>query len=484
MEERMNPNPKIKPRLLILCLSILLCFAGNVPAEEPKVNISFAELMQHKQVYDDTTPIYEKLPVKDVVTPKVYASVTFDAAASSEKWAQAVGFKAPDIVGKIAPQIKPGEYSYDQKESLPFKELMIPDHYARFAPGAPPHIGNFSKIKVVPTRQYYWALPIAKASLENSGKTQQDDRGYIKDETYKGGYPFPKPSGKFKAIQVMYNWEKRYTQADNYTLYTQSKGFDKNLNEDFSGLVTVNYMRLQGRLLSEPFGWYDDRARERGELTSTSSFSEAPRDLYGNVLSLQSYVAPDKDNMFLMYINGLRRARKLSGSDTQDPMGGQDLIYEDADGFNQKISPDRYPYIYEVVGEREFLIPAYTLDGATTIDSKTKEFANFEFERRPLYVLKLTQQDENFVYGQRTIYVDKETFIILYTEAYDQKGNLYRTINQNFAFFPEQGMFIMNDFLARDHLDLHSTYIKSYGVPAPNLTRDDFSLKELAKRGK
>jgi hypothetical protein len=165
-------------------------------------------------------------------------------------------------------------------------------------------------------------------------------------------------------------------------------------------------------------------------------------------------------------------------------MGGQDLIYEDADGFNQKISPDRYPYIYEVVGEREFLIPAYTLDGATTIDSKTKEFANFEFERRPLYVLKLTQQDENFVYGQRTIYVDKETFIILYTEAYDQKGNLYRTINQNFAFFPEQGMFIMNDFLARDHLDLHSTYIKSYGVPAPNLTRDDFSLKELAKRGK
>ena len=33
--------------------------------------------------------------------------------------------------------------------------------------------------------------------------------GYIKPETWEGGVPFPKPSGPFKAQEIMYNLEKR-----------------------------------------------------------------------------------------------------------------------------------------------------------------------------------------------------------------------------------------------------------------------------------
>lgn len=479
----MNHSKKLS--LIILgCLFFSMLPTGALWAGEPKVTISFSLLENTKKIYDDPTPLLSVLPVKDIVSPEDYRKITFDKEQAKSKWAEAVGFKSPEVVGKIAPEIQPGEYSFENKDQYPFKELMIPDHYRRFAAGASPHIGNFSKIKVVPTRQYYWALPIGEATLNQSGKTKQDAQGYIIDKSYAAGYPFARPAGAFKAQQVMYNWEKRYTQADNYVLFTQSRGFRKNLEEDFGGLVTVNYLKLQGRLITDPLGWYDDRAQSKGELQAVSSFSHAPRDLFGNVISMQTYVDADKDNLFLMYISGLRRVRKLSGTDTQDPMGGQDLIYEDSDGFNQKLSPERYPYTYEVLEEREFLIPGYTLDGSTTISSEGKEFVNFEFERRPMYVIKMVQQDPNFVYSYRKIYVDQETFIILYTEAYDQKGNLYRTIDQTFGFFPEQGMFIMSDFLARDHIDLHSTYIKSFGVPSPQLSRNDFSLKELARRGK
>ena len=468
----------------LLCLILSMSLSGLSYAGEAKVKVNFSLLEDKKDIYDDTTPILTELPIKDIVTPEVYDSLTFDIDKMKSTWSQAVGFKSPDVVGKVAPEIKPGEYGHTDKDKYPFKELMTPDHYKRFAPGAEPHMGNYSKIKVVPTRQYFWALPIAEATLKNSGKTKQDEKGYIIDESYVAGYPFPQPSGTHKGQQVMYNWEKRYTQADNFKLYTRSLGINKGLNEDFRGLITVNYLKQQARLITPPLGWYDDRAKKNGELLANASFSHAPRDLYGNVLSLQSFVNPDKDNLFLMYINGMRRVRKLSGSDTQDPMGGQDLIYEDADGFNQKMSLTRYPYTYEVIEEREYLLPAYTMDGSTTVAKDNKEYVNFEFERRPVFVVKLIQQDPNFVYSYRKIFVDKETFIILFTEAYDQKEKLYRTIDQTFAFFPEMGMFIMNDFLARDHQDLHSTYIKSYGVPMPEMTRRDFSLTELSRKGK
>ena len=47
--------------------------------------------------------------------------------------------------------------------------------------------------------------------------------------------------------------------------------------------------------------------------------------------------------------------RKMSATDSQDPVAGQDLIYDDAEGFLQKISPTRYPYEYRILEEREYL---------------------------------------------------------------------------------------------------------------------------------
>ena len=50
-----------------------------------------------------------------------------------------------------------------------------------------------------------------------------------------------------------------------------------------------------------------------------------------------------------MYIPSLRRIRKLSATDSQDPVMGQDVIYDDNEGWMQKISPVRYPYKYEIL---------------------------------------------------------------------------------------------------------------------------------------
>ena len=63
-----------------------------------------------------------------------------------------------------------------------------------------------------------------------------------------------------------------------------------------------------------------------------------------------------------------------------------------------------------------------------TSPSKKIEWRNIEFERRPVYVVQLTQQDPNYVYSKRIMYIDKETFYLFYVENYDQKKRLYRSL--------------------------------------------------------
>jgi hypothetical protein len=319
-------------------------------------------------------------------------------------WAEAIGFAAPEVVGKIAPEIKPGKYTWQDKEKYPgLKALMIPYHYERFKPGEPPFAGNFPEIEVIPTRQYYHTLPLAEATKKYAGTVKQDDQGYIIEDSYVAGLPFPKPSGPHKAMQVIYNWDRRYLGGENWWLIQQGNGYGKNLNVDYETKGFMWKLKLNARVTIPPFGWYDERAKARGERAGVLYLQQAPRDNYGNVVNFTSFLGLEDFDQFLLYIAQLRRVRKLSGTDTQDQAVGIDVIYEDNEGFSQKISPYRFPYKYEIIDEREYLVPACSDDGSETLVRSGLEFHGLKFERRPLYVIKMTQLDKNYVYGERII---------------------------------------------------------------------------------
>jgi ssDNA-specific exonuclease RecJ len=80
-------------------------------------------------------------------------------------------------------------------------------------------------------------------------------------------------------------------------------------------------------------------------------------------------------------------------------------------------------------------------------------------ERRPVYVLQLTQLDPNYVYSKRIFYIDKEFFLIHEGAYYDKKGRLYRTIYARPQFeLPELGQFGWNlYYTVHDHIDYHTS---------------------------
>jgi len=479
-----------KKRVLIPCfLALLFTLTSIAPATwaAKKYKISIAELNKNKAIFDDPRPYLKEGPIsyKKIIPTDVYSQLTYDVGAMKRAWAEVIGFRAPDVVGKIAPEIKPGTYTYKDKNKYPgLKKLMIPALYKMFKPGGPPYAGNFPEIKVVPTRQYYWALPVAEATRKYAGHTKLDDQGYIMDKTYIAGYPFPRPSGKFKAQEILYNWEKRYLNGENTYIIENVLGFTKNLKTDFHGAVRWSELRLHGRVLEKPYGWYDERARQRGEAGGLAIKWIAPRDMFGNAFSILYYINRDHYEQFLLYINALRRIREMTATDSQDAVGGQDGTYDDGDGFSQKISPTRYPFKSKVIAEREYLVPAPTWDGSVYMTSKGLEYHNLKFERRPVYVVQLTELNKNYVYSKRILYIDKETFMLFYTECFDQKGRLYRDTLSIETFVPEMGMLLHCDVIARDHIDLHSTRLNFYTLPAMWVTRKDINLRGLVSKGK
>lgn len=464
--------------LLVFFFALFMMTTVVWAAEEYRV--TRADFEKHKSLIDDPRPILKDLSYKKVLPAAVYAKLTYDVEAMKSLWAEAVGFRAPDVVGKIAPEIIPGTYTYKDKEKYPgFKELMYATMYNRFNPGAPPHAGNFPEIKIVPTRQYYWALPIAKATKENMGHTKLDDQGYLINETYVAGFPFPRPEGKFKAQQVMYNWDKRYYGGENCHIIATIKGYTKGLALDYDGKAELPQLRLHGRVMLEPYGYYDERARAKQEKYGLSLFHQAPRDLYGTAITMIRYLNPDEFDQVMIYIPGMRRIRKMSATDCQDAVGGQDVIYDDDYGISQAYGPKRYPYKMEILAEREYLVPAPQWDGSLYVSSKGLEYRNIEFERRPLYVMKLTQLDKNYIYSSRIAYIDKETFLLYDIENYDAKGRFYRQSENRPGFIPEMGMFTSLGVMYRDYIDLHSTLIQQYTYPAVWMDRSYFDIRSL-----
>jgi len=460
-----------------LCLPVA-SWAYDAP--DPRTYVpTFTDFEKAKKFYDDPRSVYAgPLSFKQRLPKGLYEKLVFPVGEMKKEWADVVGFKAPDVVGKKAPEIKPGKYTYKDLEKNPeFKKLFWPTLQSRIKPGAPPFAGNIPAFEIVPTQQFYHSLPVSRYTKQNASKIKTDDKGYLIPESWQGGFPFPKPSGKFKALQIMYNIEKRYSSWDaSFLLFQNVHGYRKDLSRDFDGGIQVRSLKTTGRLGLEPYGRLDERAAKKGEVRTFVMDYLKPRDSIGTALSALYYTDPKKSDLLMVYVPSLRRIRMLTSSDSQDPIQGQDLIYDDNDGFLQKLSPMRFSYEWKVVEETEYLAPFF--DGTEYVTEKGLEYHNVKFMRRPIYVIEGRQLDKNYVYSKRIFYVDRETFMFYAVVNYDQKQRLYRTFEAGFKFEPEMGVFHSGGAsnLLKDHIDTHSCILPSYDIPA-FWKRKDISLE-------
>ena len=96
-----------KATALALISVFFLVLAMSTPAvwAQKLYDISWEDVLAVKPNFDDPTPLYQELPHSKVMPKEVWERINYDQEAMKRLWAEVVGFKAPDVVGKIAPEI-------------------------------------------------------------------------------------------------------------------------------------------------------------------------------------------------------------------------------------------------------------------------------------------------------------------------------------------------------------------------------------------
>jgi hypothetical protein len=141
------------------------------------------------------------------------------------------------------------------------------------------------------------------------------------------------------------------------------------------------------------------------------------------------------------YLRSVRRTRRVSGGAWSDPIGGTDQLNDEISIYSA------YPTWfknYKLLEKRWMLAVthsplAWQPDAGNpypVIDYKNTPFWNpkFEWEPREVYVVEATMPEEH-VYSKRIIYLDSETWVPYFSEAYDKRGELTKLMmNANRPF--------------------------------------------------
>ncbi len=356
---------------------------------------------------------------------KAAGSVGILAASSSPFSA----FASSGVLGKIDPKIHMHK-SYNMNalpsgtvinesnyKNFPELEYFLPGVlFSRLKRGATVHDMPFP-ITIVPTRELRFSEDEQKADKANLGKVKLSPNN-DKLINYAAGTPFPEPKN---IHEVSWNFSRRRNWGDSSKYYIYFIVIDK-LNRRKDVAFTYYQKPFVNRVTLPPVPSYSNTDVD---WKATTVFTK-PYDAAGFAILRVRYIDFEKNDDSWAYMPAIRRLRRFTGADVQDPLFGTDVNMDDYANFEQKIDyKNMYPESIEL---GKYLLPTSYSNGfdAMKIPFDGK-FINLPVELRKYYKLTYKCTDPNYMYGKRVMYIDVDNSNASYGEFFDQKGKIYRT---------------------------------------------------------
>jgi hypothetical protein len=208
-----------------------------------------------------------------------------------------------------------------------------------------------------------------------------------------------------------------------------------------------------------------------------------------------------RDNSWL-YLGFQRRVRRLATGQVTDAFLGSDLMIEDFEGYNGRISDMNWSY----KGTKFLLMPFYnhndlTLDSETHKDNDGYQvvafagqggcFPNITWQLRKVYEVESAPVEGSHPLSKRVHYVDAQTFTVPRTISYDRKGSLWKTFTIGQAHpdhhLPKNkgsGVSIDDSFSMIDVQAMHCTTGQFKGQVDPAMSKPEmFSVQHMRATG-
>jgi hypothetical protein len=298
------------------------------------------------------------------------------------------------------------------------------------------------RMNVYPTHRPY-SVPdrIYEATIKNATRCSitEDEMGF---RGAKGGIPFPIPKS---GAEAMHNHLTVY-KADSYTMSAKSLVVFPDGDMQAAGSVSIwvqypfHAKVTQGDFRTiRLFATYDEPARRKGELVMFYDPVDWSKD----------------DRKVWQYLTGQRRVRRAPSLayDTPNRSTGNMSTYDDIYMFIGKL--DRYDW--KLHGRKEMFMRFnnYRYDHIPHKEYLTGRFMNPDYDRWELHrvwVVEATlKEGSRHIYGRRMLYLDEDSWFVLYHDKFDNRGNLWRTQNINLQQLYGQDSVHGRDYQYYDH---------------------------------
>jgi len=408
----------------------------------------------------------------------------------AEDYAKMLGYKVKDKVGKVAPEIKVGTVINGQnyKDYPGLKELLPKALYDRMDPAS---FAPMAPIKIVETDQYHLNRGWMKKTRESAKTIKIGDDG-LTLEGYVGGYAFMHPKNGVELIQ----WSDNPYLGDSFAmrpmrlrLYNRENKPEREMRQH------LNVSRYMNCTDWRPEGLQPNPEEIHYIISGTFIY---PRDISGTSYVRKRFIPADKPDEFLLYIASMRRIRRMSGRDTQDPIFGSDMIWDDYNIFWKKLSTSDFPDDYRMLPSKEVLQPTY-IDYDWPDDRASAGFTDYNidesgeqvyvnygsWQRRWVHIVECNSKDPAYTYAKRIIYNEPETHVQTYAENYDRAGRLWRTWIRDYNI-TQNGTGCMEEIIdIVDEINNHRTVLDFKGHKNPTWMGAEYGdVRFLSRKAK
>jgi hypothetical protein len=258
-----------------------------------------------------------------------------------------------------------------------------------------------------------------KATKENYGKAKINPGDEM--DGWIAGVPFPDATSN--ALQMAHNFRSR-DFGDGYENHDEAYIVDGKLKYDMASEIRNKLCFWSGRT----------------DLPPTPEFPDNPKGIWRSFTMLQ-LAPPETRNMRILEINykdglkpydswywmpSIRRVRRRSTTERQDPQGGGDICAFDNMGWDGPVSLNTYKFL----GPKEFLMVRH--NDKTKLEHKPGDciWSGEQRERCKIFMIEAVNKDPNFIYTKMIWYLDPESWQMLFSDRYDRQGRLWKVQDQ------------------------------------------------------
>ena len=408
------------------------------------------------------------------------------AQITSDNWTEKAGF-APNLAEY--PNYKPGKTI--KASNLKNFEKWVPKGLAVL-------ISKYKlKLKTAPYEATHPSTGYIEATNKYAGQPKIDFSKKKPRELafsgYTAGLPFPAPHNEKDPMKagrmIAYNYIYNYMGDDggfHYGVYwiSAKSGIEKTEEWRWRYITrTINRTDIDPKpAIAE---YQKDNIAYR-----SMTWAVYPQDKRGFAALYSRYVEP-KDQQGWLYIPTMRRVMRYAFGTRGEAWNNTDMLYEDVRGYMG------YPEWMEwkLLGKETMMAPMHSgMESGKSARDKNFDFENWphwnpkmKWEPRPVYKVEVTPRIPDYPYAKMIMYIDAETYFIVFKEAYDKKGELWKVILNGFNASPDMDEMPLGigTSMTIDLKAEHASVFPSYETEA-NVGYDPgfFTETNLRKMGK